>query len=200
MIAELQARQAKLENTLRWLNRTPDLREGYCRCGCGATTSVPKASDANRGVVRGVPRLHVKGHANRKLQSVCVDLKTGCWNWVKVINHGYGASMTLTDRGYKPRHAHRLVWQRVNGLVPEGLELDHKCRNRKCVNPLHLRPVTSAENSRCGAKAKLKPTDIPNIRSLAASGLSFTDISRQYGVTGKCISAVVYGSTWRDIE
>lgn len=184
MIAELQARQAKLENTLRWLNRTLDLREGYCRCGCEGRPTYGQ---------------YLIGHANRKLQSVLVDLRTGCWNWVKGINHGYGIVNINVGGRFAPRHAHQLVWKRVNGDIPVGLELDHKCRNRKCVNPLHLRPVTSAQNTRCGAKAKLTEVDIPQIRQLSSVGLSSRKIASRYNVSHKCILAVVNGDTWRDI-
>lgn len=48
------------------------------------------------------------------------------------------------------RTAHRVVYETVVGPVPEGLELDHLCRNRGCVNPAHLEPVTHQENMRRG--------------------------------------------------
>ena len=77
-----------------------------------------------------------------------VDPATGCWNWLK----------TCTPNGYGLRHgnkkdvpsmtAHRFVFMSVRGPIPEGLELDHLCRNKKCVNPDHLEPVTHAENMR----------------------------------------------------
>lgn len=44
--------------------------------------------------------------------------------------------------------AHRLAYARVNGAIPEGLEIDHVCRNKQCVNPLHLEAVTHNENIR----------------------------------------------------
>lgn len=44
------------------------------------------------------------------------------------------------------RYAHVVAWEAVNGPVPEGLELDHKCRVRRCINADHLEPVTHAEN------------------------------------------------------
>ena len=70
---------------------------------------------------------------------------SGCWLWT-------GA---LTDKGYarirgasKPVKAHRLSYELARGPIPDGLELDHLCRVRCCVNPAHLEPVTHAENVR----------------------------------------------------
>ena len=49
------------------------------------------------------------------------------------------------------RIAHRLTYQWAKGPIPAGMELDHLCRNRRCVNPAHLEPVTHRENVRRGA-------------------------------------------------
>ncbi len=70
----------------------------------------------------------------------------GCWRWTGCItNHGYG--QVQDSRARKPRSAHRLVYELLTGPIPEGLGLDHLCRNRWCVRPDHLEPVTSRENT-----------------------------------------------------
>jgi hypothetical protein len=65
---------------------------------------------------------------------------------------GYGQIGTA---GGKPRRAHRIAWELVNGPIPAGMQLDHLCRNRACVNVAHLEIVTNRENSLRGAHPKV---------------------------------------------
>ena len=71
--------------------------------------------------------------------------ENGCLLWTAhVTRGGYGQFWIPT----KPRHvsAHKWWWEQINGSVPEGLELDHLCRNRRCVEPTHLEAVTHKTN------------------------------------------------------
>jgi len=72
-----------------------------------------------------------------------VEPVTDCWTWTGAVsNRSYG-SIFYQGRMQK---AHRVMWELNFGPVPKGLELDHLCRNRLCINPNHLEPVTRAEN------------------------------------------------------
>lgn len=72
-----------------------------------------------------------------------------CWRWTATLDrHGYG---TTWLEGRK-QGAHRASFILHRGPIPEGLDLDHLCRNRSCINPWHLEPVDRATNCRRGAR------------------------------------------------
>lgn len=71
----------------------------------------------------------------------------GCWLWQGTLHrNGYG-SLKVGGRNGVRIYAHRLAYELFAGQIPEGLELDHLCRNRRCVNPAHLEPVTRSVNT-----------------------------------------------------
>lgn len=76
-----------------------------------------------------------------------VQYTSTCWPWLSRIRRdGYG-SFWLHGR---VAVAHRTSFELLAGVIPCGLVLDHLCRNRRCVNPAHLEPVTIQENIRRG--------------------------------------------------
>lgn len=72
-----------------------------------------------------------------------IQFKNGCWEWRGADN---GAGYGKTYIGKRTRYAHRIVYEIFKGPIPRGLQLDHLCRNRKCVKPSHLEAVTAREN------------------------------------------------------
>lgn len=61
-----------------------------------------------------------------------------------------GKGFKKIRHGKRMLYKHRVVWDCVVGEIPEGLILDHQCRNRACCNPAHLEPVTVVENTARG--------------------------------------------------
>jgi len=80
-------------------------------------------------------------------------MPSGCWEWQAAKNDlGYGQ---LTLPGKKRVYAHRFSYEKHVGPIPEGMDLDHLCRNPSCVNPDHLEPVTHRENMHRGASPSI---------------------------------------------
>lgn len=83
---------------------------------------------------------------------VKVDTSGECWLWLaSTCGQGYGQFFVrkgIGAKGVRPFNAlaHRAAWELTNGQIPDGLTIDHICRNRICVNPAHMEIVTLREN------------------------------------------------------
>ena len=80
----------------------------------------------------------------RMMDKFTVD--NGCWEWTAAkTSEGYGA-IGKGSREEGTVLAHRVMYEALVGPIPNGLVIDHLCRNRGCVNPTHMEPVTTREN------------------------------------------------------
>lgn len=161
---------------------------------CGKGFTVTKASDAARrrfcsrhcmGRARHVPpaeRFWSKVNKDGPIPSFRPDLGP-CWIWLaSYYQEGYGQ---FFRRHGQPTHAHIVAYELVIGPAPDGLDLDHLCRVRACVNPYHLEPVTGQENRRRGLGGVLRthcpqdhPYDVENTRIEKNGARSCRECSR----------------------
>lgn len=101
---------------------------------------------------------------DRLREMLKVDHETGCHNWTGALStSGYGG-VAIGGHASKKVAAHRLAYELSKGAIPDGLVIDHLCRNKRCCNPDHLEAVTSRENTLRGesfAAAHAKRTHCP---------------------------------------
>lgn len=127
-------------------------------------------------------------------------LDSGCWEWSGTKN-GYGYGIFLLP-GEKPVRAHRYMFELVNGPIPEGMVIMHKCDNPPCVNPDHLQLGTKDDNNKDTAKkrrhnyglahwrGKLSDEQVSAIKTDTRSQI---DIAKEYGVHPSHISRIKSG-------
>ena len=135
-----------------------------------------------------------------------VEPNTGCWLWTGSYNCGYGALFS----GGKNHRAHRMMYERMTGSIPEGMCVLHKCDTPPCVNPKHLFLGTRADNSKDakqkgrsrGARgeaannAKLTRRDVLCIRELLSKRQSQRAIARRFNVSRSAVSLISLRKTW----
>lgn len=89
-----------------------------------------------------------------------------CWEWTAATTGGYGRFSI----GRRMRQAHRLAYELLVGPIPKGKQIDHICRNRRCVNPKHHEAVSNRVNALRG----MSPTAIAWRSRLCLRGHSMT--------------------------
>ncbi len=123
-----------------------------CACGCGQTPPLWTKSDFAKGRVKGQHMTCVPGHrrapsvsaSDRFWAKVTGAAADACWEWnAYVMPNGYGQFGVAPGRVVL---AHRWAYESLRSTIPPGLDIDHLCENRRCVNPWHLEPVTRSVN------------------------------------------------------
>jgi HNH endonuclease len=92
-----------------------------------------------------------------------------CWPCTRTVDKKWGYGQISVDG--KMRKLHRVVYELLVGKIPEGLTLDHLCRNRACANPAHLEPVTMRLNNLRGTSPCAKNA----VKSHCSRGHEFTE-------------------------
>ena len=179
-----------------WMDNRPDpsapIPVGLCQCGCGERTPVALSTSHKWGHVAGQPRKYMPGHSNRRIPPLpTLNRETGCWEW-----RGVKSRSGYPRLGARP--AHHVYYERARGPVPAGLTLDHLCRNRGCVNPDHLEPVTLLENVRRRPDLKLDAQRAAFIRLMYRAGFNQKELAQIFGVHQSSISAVCMNQLWRE--
>lgn len=80
-----------------------------------------------------------------KRRQVYNRLGTPCWEWAGSLDRDGYAKIKFEGRTWR---VYRLVWTFINGPIPSGMEVDHKCQTRNCFNPEHLQLTTPEENKK----------------------------------------------------
>jgi len=107
-----------------------------------------------------------------------VEVTPYCWNWLGAPNsNGYG----LFGVDSKRWRTHRFAYENLVRPIPAGMVIDHKCHNRMCVNPDHLRAVTVAENNQNLRVARKSRSGVRGVKP-NASGTGFMATVRKEGV------------------
>lgn len=118
--------------------------------------------------------------SDRWLTKVTVDLDTGCHVWTAAKHNGYG----ITSIGIINVRAHRVALVAYSGDdITAGMQVDHLCRNRACVNPLHMEVVDNRTNT---ARGKALVTHCPKGHELAGDNLIPARLAQGHRVCAEC--------------
>ena len=98
-----------------------------------------------------------------------IDAAGPCWEWTGTVRSDNGYGQVSVD--YRSTLAHRAVWEILVGPIPDGMTLDHLCRNRSCVNPDHLEVVTIGVNT---GRSPIAVTAVHGRKTHCLNGHAFT--------------------------
>ena len=134
-----------------------------------------------------------------------------CWPWQAGKVEGYGQIRFAGEK----LGSHVVAFRLVNGSVPDGLMVLHRCGNRACCNPAHLYAGNHSENTSDAVRhgthkcnfglgeghiaSKLSPAEVIEIRDRLVAGERQRVIAAEFGVAQDTISSIRLGKTWRHV-
>jgi len=125
-----------------------------------------------------------------------VEKTDGCWLWKgRTIRTGYGHFLWTENGKRLGTTAHRVAYILTIGHPEPGLDLDHLCRNRLCVNPLHLEPCTHQENIKRGRSGAFNREKTHCSRGHAYDEANTARGSKGERVCRKC--SVMHSQKWK---
>jgi HNH endonuclease len=180
------------------------------QCDCGSPPCFFAGSQVKEGVIESCGCLRFSNTEEKFWNSLDKEASNGCWKWTKVMmKSGYGTTHYQGRRVY----THRLAWELINGAIPIGMCVCHKCDNPPCCNPDHLFLGTHEENQKDKidkgrqpkgedtAQAILTEKDIIAIRDeYRTKGTLQRELARKYGVHIMTISDIIRRRSWRHIS
>ncbi len=161
----------------------------------------------DESIVIAMDNRHVFKSANEKFDnSFEMITESGCWIWKEALtNSGYG---TL-NFNRKAQLAHRYSYERFIGIIPENLNVCHRCDAPCCVNPNHLFLGSAQDNindkiikGRQPRGSALKSSKLIEwqVSEIKVSNEKYTMLAAKFGVTPETISYIKRGKTWRHVE
>jgi HNH endonuclease len=138
---------------------------------------------------------------------------TPCWLWTGSGNKGnYGRVLISKSNPIRFVSAHRYSWTYYYGEIPHGSHVLHKCDNRRCVNPEHLKLGTAAQNSKdivehgnslrgeLNPRTKLTTNDVLEIRAKYSRGETLRAIAAQYSISLTNAHSITTRRSWAHLE
>lgn len=133
--------------------------------------------------------------------------EAGCWAWTKAKREGYG----VLNRDGKKRQAHAFSYEAHVGPIPAGLQVNHKCHNRCCVNPAHLYVGTQKENMADmaaadrggqprGERSGVSKLNAQAVKEIRASREIARVLADRFSVSISAVYAVRKGLIWRHVD
>jgi len=150
-------------------------------------------------------KYHLSSVKDRLINSIKVDIRTGCWNWTECFTRGgYG---NISIYGIQTR-AHRVSYAFFKKAIPGSMFVLHKCDNPSCINPEHLFLGTQQDNmddmvikGRQGkGNSKLTEEDVKDIRLLLdTTNTTMTRLGEMFGVCANTIGRIHRRKIWRHL-